>query len=323
MRENAFGTDRSIQEEIELLRSAEKGLRNRGLEPADIAVVLGSGLKDFAADLEDVVELPLHSIQEFPKVRVRGQGGKLVQGWLGETLVHCLTGRVHLYEGYHPWDVVRAVRSLALLGTPNFLLTNAAGGIREDLMPGSLMLLTDHLNLTASNPLAGPHHDSLGPRFPAMNEVYDPRGRKILRAADPGDGLREGVYAQLLGPSYESPAEIRMVRTLGGDAVGMSTVPEAIALHAMGCRVFGLSVITNRAAGLSLEPPSHQEVLDETVRAAARFEELLNRAIPELAQVCDPVRKSRGKKTARKKATRKKATGKKASGKTGGKRSKR
>ncbi len=332
MRESAFGTDRSIQEEIELLRSAERGLRNRGIEQADIAVVLGSGLKDFAAGLEEAIELPLHSIQEFPKVRVRGQGGMLVQGWLGETLVHCLTGRVHLYEGYHPWEVVRAVHSLAMLGTPNFFLTNAAGGIREDLMPGSLMLLTDHLNLAATNPLVGSHNESLGPRFPALNEVYDPRGRKVLRSCDPGHGLREGVYAQLLGPSYETPAEIRMVRTLGGDAVGMSTVPEAIALHAMGCRVFGLSVITNRAAGLSVEAPSHQEVLDETIRAAERFEVLLNRAIPELAMIRDPVKKTRAKRTKAKgpkKASRKtpqKASQKtppKGSAKDGGKRSKR
>ena len=327
MRESAFGTDRSIQEEVELLRSAEKGLRNRGIERADIGVVLGSGLKDVAGDLEDTIEIPLHSIQEFPKVRVRGQGGMLVQGWLGETMVHCLTGRVHLYEGYHPWEVVRAVRSLALLGTPNFLLTNAAGGVREDLMPGSLMLLTDHINLTAQNPLAGSHHECLGPRFPAMNEVYDPRGRKILRSCDPGDGLREGVYTQLLGPSYESPAEIRMVRTLGGDAVGMSTIPEAIALHAMGCRVFGLSVITNRAAGLSLEPPSHQEVLDETVRAAARFEELLNRAIPQLAMITDPVKKSTGRRATAKKGAGKKTKARsaprKAESKSGRKRSKR
>ncbi|HHI80751.1 MAG TPA: purine-nucleoside phosphorylase [Planctomycetes bacterium] len=279
--------DWNVEGEVELLRSAVRDLKGRGFVPAQVGIVLGSGLKDFAQCLEEPLRVPFFEIDGFPSPRVPGHGGDLLQGTVGGVRVHCLSGRVHLYEGYHVWEVVRAVRTLALLGTPVFLLTNAAGGIREDLLPGNLMLLIDHLNLTARSPLMGPNHALLGPRFPAMSEVYCPLARKILRASDPGEGLKEGVYAQVMGPSYETPAEIRMLRTLGGDAVGMSTVPEAVALHAMGKRVCALSVITNRAAGLSSHAPNHKEVVEEGKRAAARLHELTRRALPDLASLAN------------------------------------
>ncbi len=273
----------NVEGEVELLRSGVRDLKSRGFVAAEVGIVLGSGLKEFASCLEEPLRVPFFEIDGFPSPRVPGHGGDLLQGKVEGVRVHCLSGRVHLYEGYHVWEVVRAVRTLALLGTPIFLLTNAAGGIREDLFPGNLMLLLDHLNLTARSPLMGPNHALLGPRFPAMTEVYCPLARKVLRAADPGDGLKEGVYAQVMGPSYETPAEVRMLRTLGGDAVGMSTVPEAVALHAMGCRVTALSVITNRAAGLSQHAPNHEEVVAEGKRAASRLHEITRKALPDLA----------------------------------------
>lgn len=285
MRESSLGTNRPIEGEVQLLRAAARNLEKHGFKAAELGIVLGSGLKDFADRMTDRIEIPFNKLAEFPNVRVPGHGGKLIQGRIGDVSLHCLTGRIHLYEGYHPWEVVRAVRALAILGTRLFVLTNAAGGIREDLIPGSLMLIVDHLDLTATSPLVGAHNAALGPRFPALNDLYCPVARKILRAADPGDGVREGVYAQMPGPSYETSAEVRMIRTLGGDAVGMSTVPEAVALHAMGCRVAGLSVITNRAAGLAAIAPSHKEVLEETERTADRLFELLASACPELSHL--------------------------------------
>jgi purine-nucleoside phosphorylase len=283
----------TIGHEIEQIRNAEYRLRWAGIEPAAVGLVLGSGLKEFAEMLTHKLVIPCHEIREFPVPRVPGHGGDLVQGRIKGTLVHCLSGRVHLYEGYHPWEVVRAVRTLALMGTRTFVLTNAAGGIRDDLVPGTLMLLADHINLTALNPLAGDQHEALGPRFPAMSDIYCRKARGQLKALDAA--LVEGVYAQMPGPSYETPSEIRMLAALGADAVGMSTVPEATVLHAMGCRVVGLSLITNRAAGLSSKPPDHHEVVAEGRKAAVRMGELLRRAIPVLANG-QPARK---KKSAR------------------------
>jgi len=294
-------SDWNVEEEVELLRAAGDYLTSSGFEAANVGIVLGSGHKHVADAFDDRIEIPFEGVHAFPKVRVPGQGGKIIQGTVGGTRVHCLTGRVHQYEGYDEWKVVRAVRTLALLGTKTFVLTNAAGGIREDLSTGSLMLIVDHINLTGTNALQGPHHQTLGPRFPSMSEVYCKKARKVLRAADPGDGLKEGVYAQVLGPSYETPAEIRMMRTLGGDAVGMSTVPEAMALSAMGCRVAGLSLITNRAAGLTKRAPNHDEVVEEGRRAAERMKTLLLSAIPDLARL-SPGSAKRGHRPARRRS---------------------
>ncbi len=236
-----------------------------------LGLVLGSGLKDFAAELRDAQEIPFVHVPHWPAPRVAGHGASLcvgeIHGESGAVTVACLTGRVHLYEGWSPHEAVRAVRTLRLLGIERFLLTNAAGGIGEGFAAGDLMVLTDHLNLTGTSPLLGPEDPVLGPRFPDQSAVYDPALRAALLALRPG--LRQGVYAGLLGPSYETPAEVAMLRTLGAAAVGMSTVHEAMALNAMGARVAGLSLISNLAAGLGGERLSHDEVIEAGRQAQA------------------------------------------------------
>lgn len=247
------------------LGSAATGLR--------LGLVLGSGLKDFGKQVQNPTVVPFGEVPGWPRPHVEGHGGELVVGTVGGTKVACLTGRVHLYEGWRPAEVVRAVRTLRRLGVPSFLLTNAAGGIADDMTAGDLMLLRDHLNLTGMSPLTGPHEPAFGPRFPDQTRVYAPRLQQLLVAT--GVRLRPGVYAGLLGPSYETPAEIRMLRTLGADAVGMSTVHEAIALNAMGAEVAGLSLITNLAAGISPVPLAHDEVVAAGKQAAATLTRLV------------------------------------------------
>jgi purine-nucleoside phosphorylase len=217
---------------------------------------------------------------------VAGHAGKLVLGFHGALSVAALSGRVHLYEGHAPEQVVLGVRLLVTLGARTIILTNAAGGVRPDLRAGDLMLIEDHLNLTGHNCLLGVNDEALGPRFPALNDAYDPALRTLCRRVAEAQGLplRSGVYAGLLGPSYETPAEIRMLRTLGADAVGMSTVLETIALRHMGARCLAISCITNQAAGLGAEPPSHAEVQAAAQKAAARFVALLGGVLEALAR---------------------------------------
>lgn len=248
-----------------------------------LGLVLGSGLKDFAQQVQHAVAVPFADVPGWPAPQVEGHGGSLVVGTVAGTPVACLSGRVHLYEGWRPAEVVRAVRTLARLGVPSFLLTNAAGGIGDDLSAGDLMVLTDHLNLTGSSPLVGPHEPAFGPRFPDQSRVWSPRLRQLLASCGPR--VRPGVYAGLLGPSYETPAEIRMLQTLGADAVGMSTVHEAIALNAMGAEVAGLSLVTNLAAGISPTPLAHDEVVAAGRQAAATLTALVTefcRLLPAL-----------------------------------------
>lgn len=241
-------------------------LGDQRLANVRLGLVLGSGLKDFASHVEGAVRVPFAAIPEWPVPHVAGHGGELVVGTVGGADVACLTGRVHLYEGWQPADVVRAVRTLRSLGVPSFLLTNAAGGIGDELSAGDLLLISDHLNLTGCSPLVGPHEPAFGPRFPDQTRVYAPRLRQLL--AQCGPRLRPGVYAGLLGPSYETPAEVRMLRALGADAVGMSTVHEAIALNAMGAEVAGLSLVSNLAAGISKTALAHDEVVAAGAQAA-------------------------------------------------------
>jgi purine-nucleoside phosphorylase len=257
--------------ELESIDRAVAVLRER-LGPARVAglrlgMVLGSGLKGFVRVLQEPLEIPFREVPGWPQPLVEGHGASLVVGTVSGLGVACLSGRVHLYEGWRPNDVVRAVRTLRRLGIGSFLLTNAAGGIADDMAPGDLMVLRDHLNLTGQSPLIGPHEPAFGPRFPDQTRVYSPRLQQLLLAT--GARLRPGVYAGLLGPSYETPAEIRMLRTLGADAVGMSTVHEAIALNAMGAEVAGLSLVTNLAAGISPQPLAHDEVVAAGVQAGA------------------------------------------------------
>jgi purine-nucleoside phosphorylase len=246
-----------------------------------LGLVLGSGLKDFARTVQAPIEVPFADVPGWPKPRVEGHGGALVVGTVGGVPVACLTGRVHLYEGWLPAEVVRAVRTLRRGGVPDFLLTNAAGGIADDLSAGDLMLLTDHLNLTGTSPLLGLHEPAFGPRFPDQSHVYAPKLRTVLQQC--GVRLRPGVYAGLLGPSYETPAEVRMLKSLGADAVGMSTVHEAMALNAMGAGVAGLSLVTNLAAGIADQVLSHDEVVAAGASAAATLTALVTEFCRRLA----------------------------------------
>jgi purine-nucleoside phosphorylase len=245
--------------------------RTRGtpFETPRVGLVLGSGLGAFADDF-DGPKIPYAEIPHMPVSRVVGHAGKLCFGRVGARgiPVVCMQGRVHFYEGHALDAVVHGARTMARLGASIVLLTNAAGGCDPSFHAGDLMIVTDHLNLTTRSPLIGDNDDALGPRFPDMTAAYDPAIQSALRAAGHALGieLREGVYAWLTGPSYETPAEIRMLRTLGANAVGMSTVPEVLALRHMGARVGALSCITNLAAGLSSAPLDHKEV-EETARS--------------------------------------------------------
>jgi purine-nucleoside phosphorylase len=243
-----------------------------------IGVVLGSGLGAWGDALDGLVKVPYGEIPGMPRPAVAGHAGNVCAGRVGDVPVVCLQGRVHLYEGHAPERVVFGVRVLARLGCRAVLLTNAAGGVNGAFSPGDLMLITDHLNLMGQNPLVGPNDDALGERFPDMTYAHDPRLLELARAAaaQTGVALREGVYAGLLGPMYETPAEIRMLGRLGADAVGMSTVPEIIALRHMGVPAAAISCITNLAAGLTAAELRHAEVEETARRSRARFVELLS-----------------------------------------------
>jgi purine-nucleoside phosphorylase len=260
------------------LDEAVRVIRHHVPAPPTVGVVLGSGLGGWGDALADLVKLPYAEIPGMPRAAVVGHAGFFCAGRVGDVPVACLQGRAHLYEGHPLAKVVFGVRVLARLGCRAVLLTNAAGGIHHGFAAGDLMLLIDHLNLMGKNPLVGPNDDALGKRFPDMTYAHDPRLLELARAAasEAGVPLREGVYAALLGPSYETPAEIRMLRTLGADAVGMSTVPEIIALRHMGVPAAAISCITNLAAGLTRRELDHAEVEETARKARARFSGLLS-----------------------------------------------
>lgn len=249
-----------------------------------VGVVLGSGLGAFGDRLS--LKIPYADIPAMPTPRVAGHPGNLCLGKIGEATIACLQGRVHVYEGHDLGSVVFGVRLLAQLGCRAVLLTNAAGGIGAHLSPGSLMLISDHINLMGRNPLVGPNEEGLGTRFPDLSRAYDERlGELAFRAARDADiPLKQGIYAAMLGPSYETPAEIRMLRTLGADTVGMSTVPEVIALRHMGVRVAAMSCITNLAAGISPTPLSHAEVEQVAMRVRDSFTSLLSKWVALVAE---------------------------------------
>ena len=237
-------------------------VRKRLTAQPRVGIVLGSGLGAFADTLDGLVRIPYRELPHMPASAVVGHAGNLCFGRVGGVSVVCMQGRVHLYEGHSVDTVVQGVRMMARLGVACVLITNAAGGLDPSWSPGDLMLVTDHLNLTGATPLRGPNDESLGPRFPDMTAAYDPPLREAALAAASrlGIPLRQGVYAGLVGPSYETPAEVRMLRMLGAQAVGMSTVTEVIALRHMGVRVAALSCITNLAAGIGARPLDHAEV---------------------------------------------------------------
>ena len=242
-----------------------------------VAIVLGSGLGDFAATLKDATSIPYGDLPNWPASKVIGHEGRLVIGTLAGRRVAALSGRAHFYEGHDLRTVTFAARVIGRLGVKALILTNAAGGINVNLKPGTLMVMDDHINLLGSNPLVGPNEERFGPRFPDMSEVYSKRLRGIADEVARAQGLPigHGVYVAVHGPSYETPAEIRFLRAIGADAVGMSTVPEAIAARHMGVEVLGISCITNAAAGVLPQPLNHDEVMEVAKQVRGAFAALL------------------------------------------------
>lgn len=261
-----------------------------------LGIVLGSGLGKFAELVRNSVSIPYSEIPHFVSPSVEGHAGRLVLGTIAPPAstesqqatphipVAVLQGRIHYYEGHSMERVVFPIRTLCLLGIDTILLTNAAGAVNPSFRESDLMVVTDHINLMGDNPLRGPHLKDFGPRFPDLTEAYHSEGREALKKAANIEGisLREGVYAALSGPTYETPAEVRMLRAMGADAVGMSTVPESIAANHLGVRVVALSCITNLAAGITTRRLSHQEVMESAANASSKLLRLLTRAIADL-----------------------------------------
>jgi purine-nucleoside phosphorylase len=264
---------------------AARTIRARAnVDDARVAIVLGSGLGGFADDFKEAVSIPYNEIPGFVTSTAEGHAGRLVIGKVEQVPVIAMQGRVHFYEGYSLEEVTFPIRVFKLLGIKTVVLTNAAGGIDVQLTQGALMVISDHLNLMGVNPLRGPNDEKFGVRFPDMTEVYSRELQEIAieESRAMGVEVRRGIYAALSGPSYETPAEIHMLRTFGADAVGMSTVPEAIVARQAGLNVLGISCITNMAAGISDEPINHEEVMETGNRVRNTFAQLLRQVITRL-----------------------------------------
>jgi purine-nucleoside phosphorylase len=276
--------DAAVTPTYEHVKEAADAIRAQAGVIPQTAVVLGSGLGDFANSLTTAVSIPYDRIAHWPSSNVIGHEGRLVIGELRGRPVAALAGRSHAYEGHDLRTVTFGVRVLGLLGVKVLILTNAAGGVNTGFASGALMIIDDHINLMGANPLAGPNDERFGPRFPDMTEVYSPRLRAVAEAAGAAAGLslQHGVYAALMGPSYETPAEIRYLRTIGADAVGMSTVPEALAARHMGIEVLGISCISNMAAGVLPQPLRHDDVMETTRRVRGQFSALLEGIVERL-----------------------------------------
>lgn len=283
--EQASGAPRSNSARyFDCVANASSYISERIPAAPDVAAVLGSGLGGFAETLSDGVRIPYAQIPHWPASTVIGHPGQLVVGRCRGKRVAALAGRVHLYEGYDPKVVTFGVRVLGQLGVRVLLLTNAAGGINTAFSEGALMLIEDHINLMGQSPLVGENDERFGARFPDMTEVYSRRLRALAEEAAGATGvaLTKGIYLAVLGPSYETPAEIRAFRTLGADAIGMSTVPEALAARHMGMEVLGISCISNMAAGVLSKPLHHDEVMETTTRIRGQFIELIDGIIQRL-----------------------------------------
>ena len=252
----------------------------------EIALILGSGLGDYADDIKVEAELDYHELDGFPVSTVPGHQGKYIFGYVGEVPVVCMKGRVHYYEGYDISDVVLPIRLMKLMGTKVLFLTNAAGGINSSFKAGDFMLIKDHISSLIPSPLIGANIDELGVRFPDMSNVYDTKLQKVIKrtAALNDIDIQEGVYIQLTGPNYETPAEVRMCRALGADAVGMSTACEAVAANHMGMMICGISCISNMASGISPNPLSHVEVQEVADRVAPLFKKLVTESIKNISK---------------------------------------
>ena len=261
-------------------------IRSKTTFEPKVAIVLGSGLGNYAEKMEVVTEVPYSEIEGFPVSTVVGHDGRFLFGYIAGVSVVMMKGRVHYYEGYEMQDVVLPIRLMGMLGAKNLILTNAAGGVNMSFEPGDLMMIQDHISLFVPSPLKGANLDELGTRFPDMSNVYCKELQLIIEevAKNQGIVIRKGVYAQCSGPNYETPAEIRMLRGLGVDAVGMSTVCEAMAANHMGMKVCGISCITNMAAGILDQPLDHQEVQEVAKQVETKFEKLVTEIIGKMLQ---------------------------------------
>ena len=270
-----------MSEAYDKLQTALKAVREKTDFVPDIALVLGSGLGAYADSIRTVCEIPYSDLPGFPVSTVQGHSGKFIFGYDGDKKVVCMKGRVHMYEGYEPSDVVMPIRLMYLMGAKILFLTNAAGGINESFHPGCLMLIEDQISFLVRNPLIGPNVEELGTRFPDMTRIYDKDLSQIIidKAAEQNSELFKGVYVQLSGPSYESPSDVKALRILGGSAVGMSTAIEAIAARHAGMKVCGISVISNMAAGITGEELNHEDVQKAADSVSKRFEELVRASI--------------------------------------------
>ncbi|MGN1333969.1 MAG: purine-nucleoside phosphorylase [Anaerovoracaceae bacterium] len=253
----------------------------------DVAIVLGSGLGDYANDIEVVGEVDYHDIEGFPVSTVPGHAGKFIFGYVGDIPVVCMKGRIHYYEGYPITDVVLPARIMKLMGAKVLFLTNACGGLNPEFKAGDFMLIKDQISVFVPNPLIGENIDELGTRFPDMSHVYDSELRNLIKEAAVENEiiLREGVYCQFTGPSFESPAEIIMAGRIGADAAGMSTAVEAIAANHMGMKVCGISFVSNLAAGISPTPLTHEEVQEAANMAAPKFKKLINASVKKFKKI--------------------------------------
>lgn len=258
-------------------------IKSKGITEPKVGLILGSGLGDLADEIEESIQLDYSDIPNFPVSTVEGHDGKLVYGTLAGKKVIALKGRFHYYEGYDLDKVTFPVRIFKELDVESVIITNAAGGVNESFNPGDLMIITDHLNFTGSNPLIGQNISEHGPRFVDMTETYSQRGQQLLKdiAKDNDFPIKEGVYTWFTGPTYETPAEIKATRVMGGDAVGMSTVPEAIVAKHCGLEVFGISCITNLAAGMQAEL-NHEEVVEVSTKVKPRFKLLITELINQI-----------------------------------------
>ena len=264
---------------------AARIIRSRTTETPRVAIVLGSGLGGFADDFDEPVGIPYEEIPGFARSTAEGHAGRLVIGKVDQVPLIAMQGRVHFYEGYSLEQVTFPIRAFLFLGIKTLILTNAAGGVNVQLTQGALMVLSDHVNLMGDNPLRGPNDSRFGPRFPDRTSAYSPELQEIAveEAKALGIEIRRGIYAALAGPSYETPAEIHLLRSLGADAVGMSTVPEVIVARQMNIEVLGISCITNMAAGISDQPINHEEVMATGIRVRETFTQLLRRVVSRVS----------------------------------------
>lgn len=269
----------------EKLQNCLKSVREKTDFVPEVALILGSGLGEYAEEIEVVTTIDYNDIQGFPVSTVAGHKGRFIFGYVNKVPVVIMQGRVHFYEGYPMTDVVLPTRLMGLLGAKTLLLTNACGGVNKEFHAGDFMLIRDHIATSVPSPLLGENIDELGPRFPDMSDVYRRELRGIIKevAKEEGIELKEGVYLQLSGPAYESPAEVQMCRILGADAVGMSTACEALAANHMGMKVCGISCITNMACGITDQPLSHAEVQETADRVAPIFKKLITASITKIA----------------------------------------